>query len=80
MSSVRPIAGIPFTRDPVQITIPFFASCVVAAPLSSVTEIVFLPVSVPVPLIQVILFFLKRNSTPFEFCVLTARERFIATA
>ena len=43
------------------------------------TEMVFFPVSVPVPLIQVILFFLNRNSTPLEFCVLTARERFIAT-
>ena len=32
-----------------------------------------------VPLIQVILFFLNRNSTPLEFCVLTPRERFIAT-
>ena len=39
----------------------------------------FLPASFAVPLIQVILFFLKRNSTPFEFCALTARERFIAT-
>ena len=27
----------------------------------------------------VILFFLKRNSTPLEFCRLTARDRFIAT-
>ena len=33
----------------------------------------------PVPLIQVILFFLKRNSTPLEFWADTVRERFMAT-
>jgi hypothetical protein len=80
LSRVRPIEGMPFTREPVQITMPFFASCVVAAPLSSFTETVFFPVSVPVPLSQVILLRLKRNSTPFEFCVLTARDRFMAGA
>src|SRR6185437_4510829 len=79
LSSSRPMAGIPFTRDPVDMTIPFFASCVVTVPFESFTETVFFPVSVPVPSSQVILFFLKRNSTPLEFCVLTARERFIAT-
>ena len=49
LSSVSPIAGMPFTREPVQMTMAFFASCVVATPFASVTETDFLPVSVPVP-------------------------------
>ena len=48
-------------------------------PSSIVTFTDLFGASVPVPLIQVILFFLNRNSTPFEFFVLTSRERFIAT-
>ena len=75
----RPICGSPFTRDPVEMTTAFFASCFSSFPSAVFTLTAFLPVSFAVPLIQVILFFLKRNSTPLEFCVLTARERFIAT-
>ncbi len=74
-----PICGRPFTREPVDTTIPFFASCFSSLPSAVFTETTFLPASVAVPLIHVILFFLNRNSTPLEFCVLTARERFIAT-
>jgi hypothetical protein len=59
-------------------TIAFLASCFSSLP-SAFTETEFFPAIRPVPLIQVILFFLNRNSTPFEFCVLTARERFMAT-
>jgi hypothetical protein len=77
--SSSPICGSPFTRDPVEITTAFFASCFSSLPSAVFTLTVFLPVSFAVPLIQVILFFLNRNSTPLEFCVLTARERFIAT-
>ncbi len=76
--SSSPICGRPLTREPVQMTIAFFASCFSSLP-SIFTETEFLAAIRPVPLIQVILFFLNRNSTPFEFCVLTARERFIAT-
>ncbi len=57
----------------------FFASCFSSLPSAVLTATTFLPASVPVPLIHVILFFLNRNSTPLEFCELTARDRFIAT-
>ena len=76
--SSSPICGRPFTRDPVDMTMAFFASCFSSFP-STFTVTAFLPVIFPVPLIQVILFFLKRYSTPLEFWLLTARERFIAT-
>jgi hypothetical protein len=76
--SSRPICGSPLTREPLEMTIAFFASCFSSFP-SAFTETEFFPVMRAVPLIQVILFFLKRNSTPLEFCVLTARERFMAT-
>ena len=77
--SSRPICGSPFTREPVEMTTAFLASCFSSLPSAVFTLTAFLPVSFAVPLIHVILFFLKRNSTPLEFCVLTARERFIAT-
>ena len=76
--SSSPIWGRPLTREPVEITIAFLASCFSSFP-STFTETEFLPAIRPVLLIQVILCFLKRNSTPLEFWVLTARERFIAT-
>ena len=62
-----------------QMTTAFFASCFSSLPSAVLTETLFLPASFAVPLIHVILFFLKRNSTPLEFCVLTARDRFMAT-
>ncbi len=82
--SSSPICGSPRTRDPVAMTTPFFASCRSSLPSAPFTETLAAApapafTSVPVPLIQVILFFLKRNSTPLEFWVETARERFIAT-
>ena len=77
--SSRPACGRPFTREPVEITTAFVAVCVSVLPSAPVTFTVLPLPSVPVPLIQVILFFLKRNSTPFEFLLLTSRERFIAT-
>ena len=77
--SSRPICGNPFTREPVETTIAFLASCFSSFPSAPLTDTAFLPTSFAVPLIHVILFFLKRNSTPFEFCVLTLRERFMAT-
>jgi hypothetical protein len=77
--SSSPACGSPFTREPVQITTAFVAVCVSAFPSAPTTFTDLPPASAPVPLIHVILFFLKRNSTPFEFLVLTSRERFIAT-
>ena len=77
--SSSPTCGRPFTREPVEITTAFFASCFSSFPSAVFTVTAFLPASFAVPLIHVTLFFLKRNSTPLEFCVLTARERFIAT-
>ena len=86
--SSRPIWGRPFTRDPVEMTIAFLASClssfpsvvVIATLVAGPPAAVDLPATIfPVPRIHVILFFLKRNSTPLVFWVLTARERFIAT-
>ena len=62
-----------------EITTPLVALCVSVFPSSVVTLTDLFGARTPVPLIQVILFFLKRNSTPLEFCVLTSRERFIAT-
>ncbi len=76
--SSSPICGSPLTREPVAITIAFFASCFSSFP-SIFTETEFLPAILAVPLIHVILFFLNRYSTPLEFWLLTARERFIAT-
>ena len=64
--SSRPIWGRPLTREPVEITIAFFASCFSSLP-SAFTLTEFLPTIFAVPLIQVILFFLNRYSTPFEF-------------
>jgi len=63
----RPICGNPFTRDPVEMTRPFFASCFSSFPSAVFTLTAFLPVTLAAPLIHVILFFLKRNSTPLEF-------------
>ncbi len=74
-----PICGSPFTREPVEMITAFVASCFSVFPSAVFTFTDLPPASVPVPLIQVILFFLKRNSTPLEFCRLTARERFMAT-
>ena len=79
MFSSSPICGRPRTREPVEMTTAFFASCFSSLPSAVLTVTAFLPVRRPIPLIQVILFFLNRNSTPLEFWVLTARERFIAT-
>ncbi len=75
----RPACGSPRTREPVEMTMAFLASCVSSFPSAFLTATLFLPAMRPVPLIHVILCFLNRNSTPFEFCWLTARERFIAT-
>ena len=77
--SSRPTCGNPLTREPVAMITAFFASCFSSLPSGVFTETLFFPVITAVPLRYVILFFLKRNSTPFEFCKLTARERFIAT-
>ena len=60
-------------------TIAFLRVVLLFLAVGVFTVTAFLPASFAVPLIHVILFFLNRNSTPFEFCVLTARERFIAT-
>ena len=69
-----PICGIPFTREPVAITIAFFASW------TSLPTLTFFPAcSTPVPLSTVILFFFIRNSAPLEFWSATLRDRFIAT-
>ena len=76
--SSSPACGSPFTREPVAMTTAFFAVCVSALPSAPVTLTSMPPASVPVPMIVVILFFLKRKSTPLEFCCDTARERFIA--
>ncbi len=57
---------------------PLLAWCVSLLPSAVLTETVVGLTTVPSPLIHVILFFLKRNSTPLEFWRLTARERFIA--
>ncbi len=69
-----PICGIPFTREPVAMTTAFRA-WYSSFPTFTVR---FLP-RMPVPLITVILCFFIRNSTPFEFCSETLRERRIAT-
>ena len=72
--SSRPICGSPFTREPVAMTIPFFASCRSSFPSANLTDTVLTTFPPPdgssfaVPLIHVILCFLNRNSTPFEFC------------
>src|SRR5262249_7948641 len=77
--SSSPACGSPRTREPVEITTPLVAVCVSLFPSGGVTFTDLFGASVPTPLIQVILFFLNRNSTPLEFLVLTSRERFIAT-
>ena len=59
--------------------IAFFASCFSVFPSPLFTSSALGAVRRPSPLSQVILFFLNRNSTPLEFCVLTARDRFMAT-
>ena len=79
LSSSSPICGSPFTREPVAITTPLVAVCVSMVPSAAVTFTLLFAPRTPVPLSQVILFFLKRNSTPLEFCAETARERFMAT-
>ena len=59
-------------------TIAFFASCFSSLPSAVLTETLFGPAILPVPLIHVILFFLNSVSTPLEFCALMARDRFMA--
>ena len=65
---------MPLTREPVAMTTAFFA-WYSSDPTRTVR---FLP-STPVPLMTVTLCFFIRNSTPFEFCSATFRERRIAT-
>ena len=55
------------------------AMCVSVLPSAVVTFTVLPAPSTPVPLTQVTLFFLNRNSTPLEFLIDTSRERFMAT-
>ena len=71
---VSPKGGIPLLREPVARMRPFLA---VTTSLPTCTVVA--DVSTPVPLMTVTLFFFMRNSTPFEFCSDTFRERFIAT-
>ena len=49
-SSSSPACGSPFTREPVLMTIPFFASCVSVLPSAPVTWSFLPPASAPVPL------------------------------
>ncbi len=77
LSSSSPALGSPRTLDPVEMTTPRFASCFSCVPFAETVTARGLD-SVPEPLIHVILCFLKRNSTPLEFCCEMARERFIA--
>ena len=77
--SSSPACGRPRTREPVPMTIALVAVCVSLLPSAAVTFTNLPAPSTPVPLIQVTLFFLNRNSTPLEFFVDTSRERFIAT-
>ena len=77
-ANATPACGSPRTREPVAITTPFVAVCVSVLP-SAVTFTDEADARTPAPLIHVTLFFLNRNSTPLEFWVLTARDRFIAT-
>ena len=72
--SARPTCGSPLAREPVAMTIAFLA-----VSTSSPTFTVVAEASAPVPLMTVTLFFFIRNSTPFEFCSATFRDRFIAT-
>ena len=53
---------------------------VVTVPSCPATSTTFPPRSVPVPLAQVTLFFLKRNSTPLVFCATTLSLRRIIVA
>ena len=69
----RPICGMPLTREPVAITTAFRAWY---SSLPTLT-VRFFP-STPVPRTTVTLCFFIRNSTPFEFCSLTLRDRRIA--
>jgi hypothetical protein len=78
LSSASPACGSPRTRDPVATTTAFLASCFSALPSAPVTLTVRGATSFAVPLRWATLFFFIRNSTPFEFCVLTARDRFMA--
>ena len=78
LSSSRPICGSPRTREPVATTRARFASCRSVFPSAPVTSTAFGDATFALPFRYVTLFFLNRNSTPLEFCVLTARERFIA--
>ncbi len=70
----RPSGGMPFTREPVAITMALVAVCT-SAPTFTLRP----GCSTPWPLMTVTLCFFMRNSTPFEFCSATLRERFMAT-
>jgi hypothetical protein len=78
LSSASPTCGSPRTREPVATDDRLPRVVLLALAVGAREADGARATSLAVPLRWVTLFFFIRNSTPFEFCVLTARDRFMA--